>query len=139
MRSGLLLLVGLLLVSPCSGDEARKAPRAKGPRIVVEPGSFDFGEVLPNKTLRKEFLIRNHGSEALVIEKVTTDCGCTAALLDDTRIEPGDSAPLRVSLETRARNGPLKKRVLVQSNDLATRTYQITLTANVVSDKKDSE
>ena len=138
MKRATLLLLGLTLALPGLADEPKK-PRVKGPRIVVAPGSFDFGEVLPNKTLNREFLIHNHGSKDLVIKKVTTDCGCTAALLDDTTVRPGDSTPLRVSLDTRSRLGPLKKRVLIQSNDLARRTFQITLSAKVVSGKKDAE
>jgi len=134
----LLPLLGLTLALPGLADESKK-PRVEGPRIVVEPGSFDFGETLRNKTLHKEFLIRNHGSKDLIIKKVTTDCGCTAALLKARTLKPGESAPLRVSLDTRSRRGPLKKRVLIQSNDLATRTFQITLSAKVVSSKQDAE
>ena len=138
MKRGVWLLLLLGLALPGLADESKK-PRVEGPRIVVEPSSFDFGEALQNKTLHKEFLIRNHGSKDLLIKKVTTDCGCTAALLEDTTLEPGESAPLRVSLDTRSRSGPLKKRVLIQSNDLARRTFQITLSVTVVSSSQDPE
>ena len=45
----------------------------------MEPPAFDFGEALPDKTLTKEFAIRNFGNQDLVIENVSTSCGCTAA------------------------------------------------------------
>ena len=62
---------------------------AAAPRIRVEPESFDFGKAQPGKTLRKDFTIRNFGDAALVIEGVSTTCGCTAALSAQSRVEPG--------------------------------------------------
>src|SRR5207249_10145134 len=41
--------------------------------------SFDFGKALQQKTLQKEFAIRNLGDADLVLDSVTTSCGCTVA------------------------------------------------------------
>jgi hypothetical protein len=88
-----------------------------GPRIRVEPASFDFGRAAPNKTLHKEFSIRNFGNADLVIESVSTTCGCTAALMESKVIKPGGTTPLRVSLETRTYKGRVVRSVLLRSND----------------------
>ena len=69
------LFGALVLPQPVKGED--KPPAA--PRIRVEPEAFDFGKALPGKTLRKEFTLRNFGDAELVIEGVTTTCGCTAA------------------------------------------------------------
>jgi hypothetical protein len=98
------------------GDAPQGAP-AKGPRIAVEPELFDFGKSLQHKTLTKEFSIRNFGSEDLVIENVSTTCGCTAAVAGETTVKPGASTPLKVSLETRGNVGQVERTVLVRSND----------------------
>ena len=90
---------------------------AKGPRIAVEPENFDFGKSLQHKTLTKEFSIHNYGSEDHVIENVTTTCGCTAAVAGETTVPPGESTPLKVSLETRANVGQVERTVIVRSND----------------------
>ena len=47
----------------------------------------------------------------------TTTCGCTAALLESKVVKPGGTAPLRVSLETRAYKGRVQRSVMVRSND----------------------
>jgi hypothetical protein len=107
------------------------APKAAGPRIRVEPSSFDFGRAAQNKTLRKEFSIRNFGNADLVIESVSTTCGCTAALLDNKVVKPGGTAPLRVSLETRAYKGRVKRSVMVRSNDPETELLEVTVEATV--------
>jgi hypothetical protein len=125
------LLVAGLLLAPATEDKPAER-KVRGPRIAVEPAGFDFGEVLPNKTVEKEFTVSNHGSGELVIERVVTDCGCTAALLDDTRLAPGESAPLRASLKTGASLRVLRKRVLIHSNDLGRRSLEVLLTATVV-------
>ena len=61
--------------------------RGRRPASRVEPESFDFGKALPGKTLGKEFTIRNFGDAELVIDGVSTTCGCTAALAADSQVE----------------------------------------------------
>jgi hypothetical protein len=112
-------------------------PVAKAPRIAVEPDGFDFGQALKNKELVKEFQVRNHGSADLTIEKVTTSCGCTAALLNerDRVLKPGASAPLQVKLRTSV-PGRLVKSVLIKSNDPARELYELKVQADVVDGLK---
>jgi hypothetical protein len=121
-----------LLVLQAGGAE-EKAP-AKGPRISVEPESFDFGRALQNKTLEKEFTIRNFGTEDLVIENVSTSCGCTVASGYAKTIKPGGRTPLTVKLETRAYTGHLTRSVMVRSNDPATNLLELKVEATVVSE-----
>jgi hypothetical protein len=124
---GVLLAVALVLATTVLGEEAR------GPRIRVEPESFDFGKVLPDRTLRKEFRLRNLGDEALVIERISKSCGCTAAASEVSTLAPGESTPLRVTVETRTASGTVEHEVLVQSNDSKTPTLKIRLRATVVT------
>ena len=94
-----------------AGAGSGRAEEQKTPRIRVEPEAFDFGKALPAKTLRKEFTLSNFGDAALVIENVSTTCGCTAALASDTKLAPGSSTVLRVTLETRSYSGKLERQV----------------------------
>lgn len=119
------LLAALALV-PLAGAE-----EAKAPQIRVEPESFDFGKALPGKTLSKEFVIRNFGDAELVIENVSTTCGCTAAITAESRVKPGGSTQLRVSLETRSYSGKLERQVLVRSNDPKTPLVTLRLSTTV--------
>jgi hypothetical protein len=124
----------VLLVSPTwAQDKGAKAEAAaKGPKIRVEPATFDFGKALPNKTLEKEFSLRNFGSQDLVIENVSTTCGCTAALMDSKVIKPGGTTPLRVSLQTREYSGKVERTILVRSNDPTTALLEIKVQVTVV-------
>ena len=139
MNAALLVAAVLLLAGPpVSADSPAPAATsaADAPRIAVEPPSFDFGKTLPQKAVSREFSIRNFGGQDLVIDSVTTSCGCTAALLDPAKkvVKAGGSAPLRVTLTTPAGPGRISKSVLVKSNDPEHGTFEIKLLATVVAE-----
>jgi hypothetical protein len=118
MKALVLALAAAFLSYPAlAEDDAAKAERTSGPRLRVEPASFDFGKAAPHKTLRKEFSIRNFGNQDLVIESVSTTCGCTAALMDSQVVKPGGTTPLRVTLETRSYRGRVQRSVMLRTND----------------------
>ena len=131
----LAVTVFVLLGSAWAEEPAKKPPPPKGPRISVEPASFDFGRAVQNRTLQKEFSIRNFGSEDLIIENVSTTCGCTAALPQSKLVKPGGATPLRVTLETRTYTGRVERKVLVRSNDPTTSLVEVKVEATVVADK----
>ena len=128
-RRVLLGLVAVALLA--AGAAGGRTEEQKTPRIRVEPETFDFGKALPAKTLRKEFTLSNFGDAALVIENVSTTCGCTAALASDTKLAPGSSTVLRVTLETRSYSGKLERQVLVRSNDPKTPLLTVKVSATV--------
>jgi hypothetical protein len=121
----LALLFGLAAATAPAED------KAKAPSIRVDPDGFDFGRALPGKTLSKEFALRNFGDAELVIENVSTTCGCTAAITAQKTIPPGGSTQLRVVFETRSYAGRVERQVLVRSNDPKTPVLTLKLTASV--------
>lgn len=137
----LLLLASAILAlgreapanGPLAGDQKEAETAKAAPKISVEPASFDFGKALPGKTLEKQFSIRNFGDADLVIEAITTTCGCTAGLMDDAHklLKPGTTGQLRVRLETRDYSGRLVRSVLVRSNDPQTKLLEVKVEANV--------
>jgi len=135
VKTSFLVLALILAPALVAGEEAKKPPPAKGPRISVEPASFDFGRAVQHKTLEKEFSIRNFGSDDLLIESVATTCGCTVADSYGKVIKPGGSTQLRVRLETRDYVGRVERRVLVRSNDPVTSLTELTVEATVVAAK----
>jgi hypothetical protein len=127
-RRAVLALLAAALVASAAGVRAEEP---KTPRIRVEPEAFDFGKALPGKTLRKEFTLSNFGDGPLEIANVSTTCGCTAALASDTKLAPGGSTVLRVTLETRSYSGKLERQVLVRSNDPKTPLLTVKVSATV--------
>ena len=125
-------LLALTMPAAAQDPVATAAPaNAAVPRIVVEPAMFDFGKAQQEKTLEKEFRVRNLGAADLVIEEVVTTCGCTVAEGYAKVVKPGGSTPLRVKLQTRNSSGKLARSVLVKSNDPSGRPVEIKVEALV--------
>lgn len=135
MRDAIVIIAAVMQLLAFAGPAVSAEEPAKGPRIAVEPPEFDFGKALPNKSLHKDFTIRNFGSENLEIERVSTTCGCTAALADDKVVKPGESTILRVTLQTRDYKGRVEREILVQSNDPAQNPLKLKVQATVVADQ----
>jgi len=128
VRRAVLALAAAALLAGAAPASVRAE---EGPRLRVEPLAFDFGRTLPGRTLRKEFTLRNLGDRDLVIEGVSTTCGCTAAVAGEKTIPPGRSTPLAVTLQTRDYRGRVERKVLVRSNDAKTPLLEIAVQATV--------
>jgi Protein of unknown function (DUF1573) len=124
------MMAAVLIAAVAGAGETKPAP-AGGPRIAVEPPSFDFGKAIQNKTLQKEFSIKNYGDADLVLDSVSTSCGCTVADGYSKVVKPGASTHLNVSLQTRTSTGKLQKSVLIKSNDPTKALYELKLEATV--------
>jgi len=132
------LAVAAALAVPLAAQQPAQPPSpasGKGPRIAVEPPSFNFGEALKGKELAKEFSIRNFGNEDLLIQGVTTTCGCTVADGYARVVKPGGSTPLQVKLRTQG-TGRIVKSVLVKTNDPTKAIYELKVEASVVDAAK---
>jgi len=108
----------------------RAAPA--GPRLAVEPASFDFGQVKQQAVLKKEFQVRNFGDADLVLQDPTSSCGCTAAKFESKVVRPGEAVPLKVELSTASTLGRIVKKVFLKSNDTSREIFEVQLIATVV-------
>jgi hypothetical protein len=88
------------------------------PIIVVDPSSQDLGE-MPQKPLEITYTVRNEGGSPLTIEKISTSCGCTYAEIERDTLAPGETTPLRVTLDPIEDNlyGNLTRVIYLRSND----------------------
>ena len=133
-----VLVAPVILAGPRpSADQDASDPSPDAPRIAVEPPSFDFGKVLPEKAVSRAFAIRNFGKQDLIVDSVTTSCGCTVTDPPPPVkmvLKPGANQPLKVTLTTPANAGPISKSVLVHSNDPDHASFEIKLLATVVAE-----
>lgn len=82
---------------------------------------LNFGDVYAGNKLTHEVVITNKGRDTLHITNVRAQCGCTATLLKENTIAPGDSTHMTVTFDSK--NYPpqkVVKHVYVTSNDTAT-------------------
>ncbi len=112
--------------------------QVKGPGIEVTPEDHDFGRVQQNAKLEKEFEIHNIGTEELAIGRISTSCGCTAALTSEKFVKPGETTTLKVTMESRMYKGEIQRTVSVASNAANSKITQIKVKAFVVESTDES-
>ncbi len=110
---GFFLLMAILLISfnlffPSAIDQ---------PKITFKETIKSFPKVKEGTKLRHEFVFTNTGNAPLIIKRVTTSCGCAAALASEDKIMPGKEGKIRVQFDTRGYSGQVTKQVYVESND----------------------
>lgn len=127
------------------------------PKIAAEEVKKDLGTVsLKKGTVTTEFIIRNDGKSDLLIDKLSSSCGCTSASLvyqgkegprfymsghgmDEpdagwqVAIFPGDEAQIKVYYDPTVHpdlTGPVTRTVSVHSNDPVDFETKLTITLN---------
>ncbi len=113
MRKTLSLIVLVpMLMAACAGGR---------PRLMAETERFDFGDVVNGDVLTHDLIVRNEGNSVLVIESVSTSCGCTKATLEPMTVPPGGSANLHVVYDSGAhgpeQTGLVTRQIFIASND----------------------
>jgi len=104
---------------------------ALGQSIAVDPGTYDFGDMMQEQTRTFTATIHNNGGGLLVISDVVADCGCTIPEMKVKEIAPGESAPLEIQFNSKNFTGKVIKTVKIYSNDPSTSVANVILTANV--------
>lgn len=125
---GLLALVLLLaaLLSACGGQ----------PQISVADNDLQLGDVVNGEVITREVNVQNIGRADLIIEAVTTSCGCTQATVEPATIPAGSSGTLSIEFDSGAHGpeltGPLVRQVFIASNDPQHSEVIVDLAANIL-------
>ncbi|NOX61715.1 MAG: DUF1573 domain-containing protein [Chloroflexi bacterium] len=108
----LLLALFALWLSACSAGQ---------PRLALETNAFDFGDIPYGEVVSRDLVVKNEGSAPLVVESVSTTCGCTTASLEPMTIPPGGSAKLHIEFNSAAHGpesaGLQTRQVFLANND----------------------
>jgi len=118
-----------------AGAPAKQQTQQTGlPAIHFASTEHDFGTVGEGDAVQHDFLFENRGEAKLVIGKVVTTCGCTAALASAKELDPGQRGRIQVSFGTRGYKGYQTKSIYVESNDPQSRRVALRLTGFVKRD-----
>lgn len=106
---------------------------ANAPDIQFSETNFDFGTVKQGEELVHTFKIKNAGKSNLILRKVKASCGCTATQPDKEVVAPGEEANIKVTFNTRGRNGRQNKSITVYSNDPKKSTMLLRISATIAN------
>lgn len=104
------------------------------PDMADSNWTFDLGSIPADQAVDHDFTVSNVGQAELIIEEASASCGCTAALVADSTVAPGESTTVRVSYDPRVNRefGKfVKKQVRIKSNDPIVPLVEFTITADV--------
>jgi hypothetical protein len=106
-----------ILVFPFLLLVAVTASWAAGPAISPEKPIFQFGRIAEGTKLEHTFRFKNTGDAPLIINKVRSSCGCTAALLSADTIKPGETGEVKTIFNSDGFSGSVVKTIYLHSND----------------------
>ena len=124
-RSGAVMAAAAVLLSAAAWAQASK------PRAVFKETTHDFGKIKQGDVVTHEFVFKNEGGAPLIVEKVETTCGCTAALVSEKRIGPGKEGKIKTTFDTRGYSGRLSRYIYLVSNDGENARRELSLVADI--------
>jgi hypothetical protein len=87
------------------------------PKIAFDKTRHDFGKVSEGDGAASyDFTFKNTGSTPLIIQNVTTTCGCTTPEWTKEPVRPGAAGFVRVSYDVKGRPGAIDRTITVHSN-----------------------
>jgi hypothetical protein len=104
---------------------------ANAPVAVFSEQKHDFGEMKQGEKKDHTFTLTNDGGSELIIRNVRSSCGCTAVAPAKKVIAPGESAPVKVTFNSRGKRGRQSKSITVITNDPKTPTTRLRVSCNV--------
>lgn len=102
------------------------------PVMQVESSKFDFGEVFQGEKVPHVFTFTNAGDEVLKIDRVRSSCGCTAVLVSEKTIAPGESGEIKTNFDSARFRGDVTKTIYVYNNDPARPTKKLYIKGTVL-------
>jgi Protein of unknown function (DUF1573) len=90
----------------------------KMPKMVFaeDVKNFDFGTITEGQIVEHKFKFENKGDFPLVINNVSTSCGCTVPEWPKEPIESGDSGVILVRFNSKNKMGSQSKSVSISAN-----------------------
>ena len=131
----LLLFVLATGLAACSRGEPQLTVEDARGQPPVATVQLDLGDVPNGEIVTRNVPVRNAGDAVLVVENISTSCGCTSATLDPMQLVPGESGTLRIAYDAGAHGpeltGPMVRQVFINSNDPAQPEVIVELAVNV--------
>ena len=87
------------------------------PKLTFDKTQHDFGKVGEGDGAASyDFAFKNTGTTPLIIQNVSTTCGCTTPEWTKEPIRPGAAGFIKVSYDVKGRQGPIDRTIAVYSN-----------------------
>lgn len=107
---------------------------ANAPVAAFNEMSHDFGAMKQGDKKEYTFMLTNNGKSDLHIRNVRSSCGCTAVAPAQKVIAAGQSAPIKVTFDSRGKRGRQSKAITVITNDPKNPTATLRISSDVTTE-----
>jgi hypothetical protein len=120
-RLALFAFLGMAVAfSSCSKnekkDEAKQANSKLPVFALIDSASYDFGTIQEGAIVEHEFKFRNDGEYPLILNNISSSCGCTTPEWPKDPIGPGKTSSVKVRFDSKHKAGPQVKTITVYAN-----------------------
>ncbi len=119
---------------PVDSQSTEENSSVNKPSIFFENPNYDFGTTYKGNKVEHVYKFENRGKETLEIKKVKPSCGCTATVLSNKTILPGETGEIKTTFNTVSYNGRVRKTIAVLSNDPDTPSYKLSIGGEVIEE-----
>ena len=102
------------------------------PDMQFASTQFDFGEVYQGEKVLHVFEFVNAGQDPLLIDRVRSSCGCTAALVSEKNLAPGAKGQVQANFDSARFRGTVSKTIYLYSNDPVKPLVQLIIKGEVI-------
>jgi Protein of unknown function (DUF1573). len=122
-----LLLITLLF--SCSENKKQNISNKKT-TLSFNKTCYDFGNLKEDEVYNGYFIVKNTGSNDLILYDVKAECGCTLVNSYKNLIRPKDTSIIRFAFSTMGKSGVQNKTITINANTDSA-TYHLKLRACV--------
>ena len=112
-------LISVVLIN-CSGKENKNESGQAGGKLPVmallDSASYDFGTIQEGQVVEHTFKFRNEGEYPLILNNITSSCGCTTPEWPKEPIGPKETSSIKVRFDSKNKSGPQVKTITVYAN-----------------------
>ena len=106
---------------------------ANAPIAAFTEESHDFGAMKQGDKKEFTFVLSNKGKSDLHIRNIRASCGCTAVAPSTKVISAGQSAPIKVTFDSRGKRGRQSKSITIITNDPKNPTTTLRISSDVTT------
>ncbi|MCF0039414.1 DUF1573 domain-containing protein [Dyadobacter sp. CY399] len=120
MRSLVFLLGVALTLSSCSKSDNKEDSKQADSKMPVftlsDSSTYEFGTIQEGVVVEHDFKFRNDGEYPLILNNITSSCGCTTPEWPKDPIGPKQTASIKVRFDSKNKTGPQVKTITVYAN-----------------------